>query len=566
MTRVRAPELIGAGGWIGTTGPLSLAALSGKIVVLDFWTSCCVNCVRVIDELRPIETRFADEVVVVGIHSPKFPREHDHRAVEQAVARLGITHPVLDDPELATWRQYAIKGWPTVVVVDPEGYVVGGVSGEGCGPVIIETIEGLIATHDAARTLDRRSVSGLVTQQASQALRGLSFPGKVAASPDGRRLAIADTGHDRVVVCDLDGRVERVLDGLSRPQGVRFDGGDLVVCDTGADRVVLAHAEGGAPTVIATAIASPWDVIVESSGHYLVAEAARHRLWRIDAAGAARVVAGTGQENLLDGPAAEALLAQPSGLARMAGGVAIADAEASALRVLTDDNRVVTLVGQGLFDWGASDGGPDASAMQHPLGVAAAGMTVYVADTFNSLLRTWTATSLSASAGSLRTLPASGLEEPGGIDLLADGRLVVADTNHHRIVLVTPDETFVEPLVIDESWIGIAPGDAFEVGAGGILSVPFDLDLGTDTLDPSVGHPVRIDVHAEPAALLGAGPRRWELDHTSGSVEVPAGRPGTGIIIVEVAVSVCDDLRCAELRARTRHDLTVADRADQPHN
>src|SRR5580704_16474472 len=147
MARVRAPELIGRGGWIGASTDFGLSSLNGKVVVLHFFTASCINCVRVLQELRPIEERFASEAVVVGVHSPKFPREHEHAAVEHAVERLGIRHPVLDDPDLTTWQQYGVKGWPTLVVIDPEGYVVGGIAGEGSGPVITSSIEAVIAEH-----------------------------------------------------------------------------------------------------------------------------------------------------------------------------------------------------------------------------------------------------------------------------------------------------------------------------------------------------------------------------------------------------------------------------------
>jgi DNA-binding beta-propeller fold protein YncE len=545
--------------------------LAGKIVVLDFWTYCCINCLRVIEELRPIEKRFADEVVVVGVHSPKFPREHDHAAVVRAVARHGITHPVLDDPDLTTWQQYGVRGWPTVIVVDPEGYVVGGISGEGCGPVLNQTIEELIAAHTAKATLVRDPVLGLRPPgEGERPWTGmLDHPGKVAVEPGGNRLAIADTGHNRVVVCDCEGHVEAEFGALHAPQGVRFDGNRLAVCDTGADRVVAIELKGGAQTVLATGLASPWDLAVDTDGSLLVAEAGRHRLWRVPAGGATDgagrvVVAGTGQENLVDGPAAEALLAQPSGVCAVAGGLAFADAEASALRVLTDDGQVVTLVGQGLFEWGASDGGPESSALQHPLGVAAgADGTVYVADTFNGLLRAWSGPSLTAAAGSLRTLAVAGLDEPGGIDVLPDGRLVVADTNNHRVVLVEPDTGTVDRLVLDDAWIGTTAGDAMTAEDGGTFTVPFDLDPGAFALDFTVGPPVHIEVTAAPPTLLGPGPRRWELDDAHGTVEVAAGRAGGGTLLIEVAISVCDDLQCTVLRAKSRHNLTIT-AAEEP--
>src|SRR5438309_465725 len=113
--RVHAPELVGKGGWINTGGrELSLAALRGRIVLLDFWTFCCVNCLHVLDELRELERNWADVLVVVGVHSPKFVHEADHEAVVAAVERHEVAHPVLDDPDLVTWRRYAVRAWPTL--------------------------------------------------------------------------------------------------------------------------------------------------------------------------------------------------------------------------------------------------------------------------------------------------------------------------------------------------------------------------------------------------------------------------------------------------------------------
>src|ERR1700757_2391200 len=130
--RVRAPELIGKGGWLNTGGKeLTLSGLRGRIVILDFWTFCCINCLHVLDELRPLEERYADVLVVIGVHSPKFEHEKDPAAVKAAVERYAVTHPVLDDPAMLTWREYTAKAWPTLAVVDPEGYLVSVMAGEG---------------------------------------------------------------------------------------------------------------------------------------------------------------------------------------------------------------------------------------------------------------------------------------------------------------------------------------------------------------------------------------------------------------------------------------------------
>ena len=553
MARTRAPELRGIGGWVNTDVPLSLESLRGRIVVLDFWTFCCINCIRVLEELRPLEARYADVLVVIGVHSPKFPHETDHGALERAVVRHRITHPVLDDPELATWEQYGIKGWPTLVVIDPEGYVVGGVSGEGAGPVLERAVTELVAEHQAKGTL---ITGGVVATPSLDVSTGtLAFPGKVACDGE-ERLAIADTGHDRVLITDLEGRVERTVEDLSEPQGVAFDDTTLVVCDTGADRVLAVDIVTGAQTVIAEGLASPWDVTVESPGCYVVAEAGRHRLWRVSDDGG-ELAAGTGAESLEDGPALEALLAQPSGVAVIGGGVAFVDAEASALRVLTEDGRVVTLVGTGLFDWGRVDGPSHVARLQHPLGVAAVAGTdvIWVADTFNSMLRVW-----EGKHEMLRGLPVEGLDEPGGLDVLPDGRLVVADTSNHRVLVVDPETGALEPLIVDESWNEAPEGEALWVVPHGELAIPYDVVLENgEALDTSDGPPIRVSVTAEPGALLGDGPRQWALSTAAGEVEVRTGRPGEGLLHLKVIAAACEDDRCTVHRLRRRHRLTVRD-------
>jgi len=175
LGRVRAPELRGAGGWINTEHPLTLRDLRGRVVVLDFWTFCCINCLRVIEELRPLEERFGERLVVIGVHSPKFPHEADHAAVARAVTRHRIAHPVLDDPDLETWQQYGVRAWPTLVVIDPDGYVVAMASGEGNGPALERVV---------AQLLEGRS--DLATGPAFTPVRlggsgTLAFPGKVAS-------------------------------------------------------------------------------------------------------------------------------------------------------------------------------------------------------------------------------------------------------------------------------------------------------------------------------------------------------------------------------------------------
>ncbi len=152
---MRAPELRGRG-WLNTGGrSYSIADFRGKVLLLDFWTFCCVNCLHVLDELRPLAAEFADVLVTVGVHSPKFEHEADATALADAVERHDVHHPVLDDPELTTWQQYAVRAWPTLVVVDPEGYVVHVAAGEGHAEALRRVIAEIVAEHERRGTLRR---------------------------------------------------------------------------------------------------------------------------------------------------------------------------------------------------------------------------------------------------------------------------------------------------------------------------------------------------------------------------------------------------------------------------
>ncbi len=547
LGRVRAPELRGAGGWLNTDRPLALRDLRGRVVVLDFWTFCCINCIRVIEELRPLEERFGDRLVVIGVHSPKFPHEADHTAVARAVARHRIDHPVLDDPELETWQQYGVRAWPTLVVIDPDGYVVAMASGEGNGPALAGVIAQLLdGRNDLAIGPAFMPVSvGTDTT--------LAFPGKVV-SDGGNSIAIADTGNDRVLVCDLKGSVQHEFGGFHQPQGVRFDADRLLVCDTVAGELVAVSLPDGERRVLASGLRSPWDVLVLAGGRIAVAEAGLHRIVAVPGEGGpVEVLAGSRAEGLRDGPALQAHLAQPSGLAAIAGdAIAFADSEVSALRVLRD-GRVETLVGTGLFDWGTADGDRATARLQHPLGVAALpDGSVAVADTFNSLLRVW-------KDGVLRTIPLrEPLDEPGGVDVLPDGRLVVADTNNHRVITVDLDTGAVAEIRIGDRQKGAqAPGTALSGLAGARLVVTADVDLAGSDLDLQQGPPVHVSVSADPQTLLGAGPRSWALAQLPVSVEVRLGIPGSGVLNVDVIASTCEGDVCTISRSTREHPLTV---------
>lgn len=464
--RVRAPELVGEGGWLNTGGErYSLADLRGRIVVLDFWTFCCINCLHVLDELRELEEKHRDTVVVVGVHSPKFVHEAEHRAVVDAVERYGVTHPVLDDPELATWKQYAVRAWPTLVVIDPEGYVVAQHAGEGHVHAIERLVTELEAEHGAKGTLRRGDGPYVAPEPEPTALR---FPGKALVLPGGTFLVSDTTRHQLVeLAADGEGVVRRIGSGVrgladgtaataafNEPQGLALlDDSTVVVADTvnhalrrldltTGDVTTLAGTGKqwwqGSPTAGPARdidLSSPWDVAV-FDGRVWIAMAGVHQLWAYDPAdGTVAVAIGTTNEGLVDGPVAEAWFAQPSGLAATPDRLWLADSETSALRWVDREGVVHTAVGTGLFDFGHRDGAAGQALLQHPLGVTVLpDGSVAVSDTYNHALRRY-----DPATGEVTTL-ATDLREPSDAVLAGDDIVVVESARHRLTRLRLPEE------------------------------------------------------------------------------------------------------------------------------
>ncbi|MFI1742546.1 NHL domain-containing thioredoxin family protein [Streptomyces sioyaensis] len=524
--RVRAPELIGKGGWLNTGNKdLTLSDLRGRIVVLDFWTFCCVNCLHVLDELRALEERHRDTVVIVGVHSPKFVHEAEHQAVVDAVERYGVEHPVLDDPELATWKQYAVRAWPTLVVIDPEGYVVAQHAGEGHAHAIEKLVEELEAEHTAKGTLRRGDGPYVPPEPVATDLR---FPGKAVRLPRGSFL-VSDTTRHQLVELAADG--EQVLrrigsgergltpDSFNEPQGLALlPDGTVAVADTVNHAIRVFDPESGALETVAgtgtqwwqgsptsgpareVALSSPWD-LAWWQDRLWIAMAGVHQLWTYDpATGTVEVAAGTTNEGLVDGPAAEAWFAQPSGLAAAGERLWLADSETSAVRWVepdgTGDGYVVrTAVGTGLFDFGHRDGAAGQALLQHPLGVTALpDGSVAIADTYNHALRRF-----DPASGEVTTL-ATDLREPSAAVLVDDDIVVVESARHRLTRLRLPEEAVRVEAVAHHTQRA-----ATRVAPGALrLEVVFQAPAG-QKLDTRYGPSTRLLVSATPPELLAEG-------------------------------------------------------------
>ncbi|MFJ6515738.1 NHL domain-containing thioredoxin family protein [Streptomyces sp. NPDC091406] len=559
--RVRAPELIGKGGWLNTGDQqYTLAELRGRIVILDFWTFCCVNCLHVLDELRELEEKHRDTVVIIGVHSPKFVHEAEHQAVVDAVERYEVHHPVLDDPELATWKQYAVRAWPTLVVIDPEGYVVAQHAGEGHAHAIEKLVEELEAEHGAKGTLRRGDGPYVAPEPVATHLR---FPGKALLLPDGGFL-VSDTTRHRLVELDADGETVRchfgtgergLSDGgpdearFSEPQGLAvLPDGRIAVADTVNHAIRALDLTTGATSTLAGTgrqwwqgnptsgparevdLSSPWD-LAWFGDRLWIAMAGVHQLWTYDPESATvRVAAGTTNEGLVDGPAAEAWFAQPSGLAVSFDGerLWVADSETSALRWVDRDEHVHTAVGTGLFDFGHRDGAADQALLQHPLGVTALpDGSVAVSDTYNHALRRY-----DPESGEVTTL-ATDVREPSDA-VLVDGDLVVVESARHRLTRLRLPEEAVR--VADQAHR--TQRAATEIAPGTLrLDVVFQAPAG-QKLDTRYGPSTRLLVSATPPELLADGSGAGT---DLGRELVLADGVTEGVLHVSAMAASCDD-------------------------
>ncbi|HEY3415254.1 MAG TPA: thioredoxin-like domain-containing protein, partial [Armatimonadota bacterium] len=468
-----APDFPAGFTWLNTDHPLQFSGeLRGQVVVLDFWTYCCINCMHVLPDLDYLEHKYADQpVTIIGVHSNKYTEEASPANIRQAILRYNITHPVIVDEHQAIWNQFVISAWPTLVVIDPTGRILGTLPGEGHREQLDQIIDELLAQGRRESTLAAGPLS-LQHEQRQDPATGLFYPGKVLADATGGRLFIADSDHQRILITDWSGMVMDVIgngqiglhDGafaeatFHDPQGMALRGDLLYIADTDnhalrradlenrrVDTVVgngkISYDRRGGHLGREQGLNSPWDVAFVDNLLF-IALAGLHQIWTYNPETTeARLAIGTGRENITDNPAHRAALAQTSGLSAANGILYFADSETSSVRQYDPGtDEVSTLVGQGLFIFGDKDGDGPNALLQHPLGVAASpNGALYVADTYNSKIRR-----IDLTSGLVTTLAGSGkpgvgsagaleLYEPGGLSV-AGNDLFIADTNNHRVI------------------------------------------------------------------------------------------------------------------------------------
>ncbi|CAN0914071.1 Protein SUPPRESSOR OF QUENCHING 1, chloroplastic [Linum grandiflorum] len=487
------PEFPSKLDWLNTAPLQFRRDLKGKVVLLDFWTYCCINCMHVLPDLEFLERKYKDmPFTVVGVHSAKFDNEKDLEAIKNAVLRYNISHPVVNDGEMYMWRELGINSWPTFAIVGPTGKLIAQVSGEGHRQDADDLIEAALLYYGKKKILDSTPIPLNLEKDRDQRLYNspLKFPGKLAIDVLNNRLFISDSNHNRIVVTDLDGNFisqvgstgeEGLRDGsfdnatFNRPQGLAYNPKKniLYVADTEnhalreinlVDDTVRTLAGngtkgsdyqgGGKGTDQASLLNSPWDVCYEPINEKVyIAMAGQHQIWEYNTAdGVTKVFSGDGYERNLNGSNSKSTsFAQPSGISFSPDlkEAYIADSESSSVRALdlkTGGSRLLVggdpIFPENLFKFGDRDGVGSEVLLQHPLGViCAADGQIYIADSYNHKIK-----KLDPTTRRVTTIAGTGkagfkdgiavdaqLSEPSGIIEVERGRLIIADTNNSVI-------------------------------------------------------------------------------------------------------------------------------------
>jgi DNA-binding beta-propeller fold protein YncE len=480
MERSRVPEILGNLQWFNVGKPVSLRKQGGRVLLLDFGSYCSIHCQHVLADLHYLANKYHDKLVIIGIHSPKFPGEMNSMHVQKSVNKHHIHYPVVHDPTLKISKTYGIRSWPTQVLVDCEGYILGSLSGEDKLLKLEQLIDYQVSRAGKAAVGEGSSFSILKSPEPAGVL---SFPGRIVASDN--KVYIADSGNNRILVASKNGNVLRqyggaaagFIDGdatsaaFNNPQGMVLVGEHLFVADEGNHAIRRIHIRNNDVVTVAgtgrqgTSVVfdgenpltvdlnSPCDLAFKKDMLY-IAMAGLHQVWRFSLVkNRLEVFSGNGQENMDNGPPGEAAFAQPSALTILGDKLYTVDAGASAVRCVDlATGYTSTLVGAGLFEYGETDGTGTAARLQYPLDIEAdtGRNLLWVADTYNNKIRM-----ISIKNQSVSSMPVNrALDEPGGL-AFHDNTLYIANTNSHEILRLNPENGHAEALNVTEEFAEI---------------------------------------------------------------------------------------------------------------
>jgi len=466
----KAPEINTSYGWVNTESAYHLNDFRGKIVLLDFWTLGCINCQHVLPEIKRLQEKFRNELVVIGVHSAKFKSEKEIGRIQSAIIKFDIDHPVVNDADFLVWKSYGIEAWPTLVLISPDGKIAFKVEGENVYNALVPQIEKLLAEY--AGTINNKPFIFQQSLPGNASASKIKFPSKLVADESGN-IWFSDYGNNRIINIDQAGKILQIIgagkqgfqDGdftnatFNGPQGLAINGHLLFIADSRNNSIRLADiVSKQVKTVAGNGVMgyyfnddkldvpvlpnSPWDLLLDSNYLY-IADAGNHQILRMGLQDyKVHRFAGTGYEGIKDGDLRNSTFSQPSGLAMKGNNMYVADPEASAIRRIDLNKRnVTTIIGKGLFQFGDENGDAQKALLQHCVGLTEHASNIYIADTYNGKIKL-----LDIKTNKVATLVA-GLNEPNDV-LVLGNELWIANTNDNQLVKFGLDNKKKEVVII----------------------------------------------------------------------------------------------------------------------
>jgi DNA-binding beta-propeller fold protein YncE len=475
--------------WLNSSSPISLSKLKGKIVLLYFWNYSNINSFQSLQKLKKLEKKYSKELFIIGIHTGKFSYEKEIETLQHSILKLEINFPVVHDPELKVMSSYLIQTFPSFVLINPIGKVLGKHTGEDFYSVFEQVILNTINEFEKKNLLNRTSIE-LELEKDKLPDTVLSYPSKIILNEKGNEIYISDTNHNRILRIDIGTR--KILDiigsgqngfedglfkdaKLNQPRGIYLKENYLYIADTNNHSIrradinskkLITLAGNGEQAIGFNGIGkgrqasfhSPWD-LVEYKNKLYITTSGSHQIWSLDLNSLeTENFAGSGRENLFDEKLTLSALARPSGITRDETKLYFTDSGVSAIRLaeIKKEGEIKTLLGKGLFEFGDVDGNPHEARLQFPLGLHYNSFKLYIADSFNHKIKfydidkkeVYTLSGTGKPSQVVSTLSESGYNEPSSLFSFKN-LLYIADTNNHSIKILDTKTNLVKLFDID---------------------------------------------------------------------------------------------------------------------
>ena len=470
-----APEFPASLQWLNTTKPVRMAQLRGRITALVFVNAGSAWSLQRLQDLLVMRRRYPEQLHVVAIHVPRFDHERDAQRVLRRLQRHPVDLPIAHDADWVMWQYYGVEAWPTVVLIDGEGRVRERIVGDA--PV--RELDGAITRLRNEAVPQSVNEEPIELRRVREPDHTLKFPIGIAVGP--QYLYVVDSGHHRVLECELNGRIRRqfgsggqgFIDGpmelaaFMHPQGLCLQRDALYVADTGNHAVrriklstgdidtLIGAGRPGTPTPgrvtdpRSVALDQPRAVAVSPSNALCIATLGDNRIWTYDlGTQEMKLLAGSGALDVVDGEGEAAAFAGPCNLAIVQQILYVCDELGSAVRsVHTRTRQVSTLLGQDAWQFGNLDGSRAEALMQQPQAIALDGATpvLWVVDSGNDRL-----CALRLGGGELGTinLPQR-LHAPAGM-CVSGGVVWIADTDAHAVLRFDSNDGTLKQVPINE--------------------------------------------------------------------------------------------------------------------